>query len=196
MDAELEIILPALLKKYSEKLYETETDKALQDMSDNVSRSKAISCLINSATHKNAVIRQKVSWCLHNCVLALVNTSFFSHSLTFQADKILKIKDLNKLLQALAALATDGGSETRTFSKAAIFSIFTHVGSETDFDKLISKLSTAEIRTLKEVVQKYGPKPPATAAKVTPPQTPTKSEVKKPATPAVTTVYSPTMNFY
>jgi hypothetical protein len=92
----------------------------------------------------------------------------------------------------LAALATDGASETRTFAKAAIFSVFTYSGNESDFDKLISKLSVPEIRNLKEVVTKYAPKKESAPVKKEPltPTTPTKSaEVKKPVIPAATTVF-------
>jgi len=143
LDPELDTVIPRLMKKYCEsiKFYEEEADKALHKLTDHCSGARSLPVFTANASHKHATIRNRSSFFINKIVANVGN-------------RILKYKDLLKLVQGLITLAGDANGETRNYAKTTLYSIYTYM-SEADWEKLIIRqIEPNELRTLNEVIDK------------------------------------------
>jgi len=144
VDAELDYVLPRLLKKYGEsnKFYEEETDRALKQLIANTNSAKSLSVLILNASHKNVLVRSKVALFIATCITGSMGA------------RVLKFKELPALLKSIAQLLQDGSSETRIRAKQTVYAVYNYM-TEDEFEKLIQKhVSPTEVRVLKETITK------------------------------------------
>eukprot|EP01119_Soliformovum_irregulare_P008069 TRINITY_DN2089_c0_g1_i1.p1 TRINITY_DN2089_c0_g1~~TRINITY_DN2089_c0_g1_i1.p1 ORF type:complete len:929 (+),score=276.79 TRINITY_DN2089_c0_g1_i1:100-2886(+) len=142
LDSEVDLVLPRMFKKYadSNKFIEEDLDKAIPK-STSITPSKSMVTLMSLATHKNSAIRAKVSFAIARVVTSVMGAN------------VLKFKDLTKLLSILCTLASDASTESRSRAKQTIYAIYNYT-SESEFEKMILKLTAPETKALKDLLLK------------------------------------------
>ncbi|KXS19184.1 ARM repeat-containing protein [Gonapodya prolifera JEL478] len=144
MDAELEVVVGALLKKVGENssfLVEV-VDRALGAMMERATPSRAVAALCNSFDHKNAVIKAKAATCIERILCSMGEPQLTKY--------IIGQYDMDKLLPALVALSKEGLGETRNAAKRTL----AHLAKAQEFERVLDKvLSAGSAREAREAIK-------------------------------------------
>lgn len=110
MEADLDLVVPMLIKKSSETngFICDEANKALQSMVHNVSETRAISALASCTSHKHPGARAKAALHLSKTLEVM------------GAARVLHSRELERVVPIFASLLPEGLSETRSATKSAL----------------------------------------------------------------------------
>jgi len=113
MEADLDLIVPMLIKKSAETngFIADEANRALMAMAASVSEGRVICALAACASHRNPQARAK----------AAIHLSRALESMGWR--RVLQMKELDKVVQAFGALNSEGLSETRSATRHGLVSL-------------------------------------------------------------------------
>ena len=146
MDAEVDFILHALLRKLGEskEFLVEEVEKALDAVCQNATMIRALNAFMGNADHKNPAVRTKCSIYIAKLIVSMSDQQVTRYCQSFEIDKALPV---------FVHLLRDGTLETRTSAKKSLCHLSTKYP---EFDKLVDKtLSMRHSEEVKQAIQSY-----------------------------------------
>ena len=147
LDAELDNIIPKLLKKASESssgFIGDEADRCLMTMCTSCTQARVLSTLMSASSNRVPVVRAKAACHIGYCVSKL-------------GSDVCTLRELNRLVNVGVKFMGEPVQDARHAGRRLLYSLYTHGAVE--LRQLQRLLQEREYRQLLELVQRGGPPP-------------------------------------